>query len=77
MAAMIVTAFIATMIVAAGTLFAGAVAVVKLIYRYALKQQEEKVYRAKIAADIEDLQQRSRQGGEGRNRSAEPDEHEL
>jgi hypothetical protein len=71
MAAMIAAEIIATIIVAAGTLTAGVVSVVKFIYRYGQKQQREKDYREKLAADIADLQRRNLTLGDGKNGPAE------
>jgi len=64
---------IATLIVAAGTLIAGVATAVTFIYRYGQRQQREKDYREKIAADIAELQRRNVNPGEGENRAAEPD----
>lgn len=72
MAAMTTAEIIATMIVAAGTVTAGVWAVVTFIYRYGQKQQREKDYREKLAADIADLQRRYPTLGDGKNGPAEP-----
>jgi hypothetical protein len=71
MAAML-AAEIATIIVGAGTVTAGVMTVVKFIYRYGQKQQREKDYREKLAADIADLKRRNLTPGDGKNGPAEP-----
>ena len=68
MAAMITIEIIATIIVAAGTLTVGVVSAVKFIYRYGQRQQREKDYRAKVAADIADLQRRNLNRADGESR---------
>jgi hypothetical protein len=70
---MITIEIVATLVVAAGTLAAGVAAVVKFIYRCGQRQQREKDYREKVAADIADLQRRNLNQGVEENRSAEPE----
>ena len=62
---MITIEIVATVIVAVVTLTAGVATAVKFIYRYGQRQQREKDYREKVAADIADLQRRNLNPGDG------------
>ena len=70
---MITIEIVATLVVAVGTLAAGVVTVVKFIYRCGQRQQREKYYRDKVAADIADLQRRNLNQGVAENRPTAPE----
>ena len=59
---MVTIEVVAGVIVAVGTIAAGVTSVVKWIFSRGRKAEKEDAYRAKVAADLEDLKKRLLEG---------------